>query len=583
MGSRLVAGVLATGAAAGIVANMIITSRITASRGVPLPVTEWVFMVVALLMPALGWLLATRRPELRYGWLLLLCALFLGVGLTGSGLSITGAVPLWLSAPLSSVLALFYGLNWIFVPLLFPEGRLPSRRWRAFAWISGIAIALHAVGNTLSGGVAPQPTRVLESTLTLVGLLSSAAGQLITWIMAAIGFCGLVLRLRRSARVERRQYAWMVGGVAVSLLGGVAQMAFLTRVPMLALLGMVAMTGALPVAIGVTVVRHRLLDIGIGIRGSRLHLIFDVRPTVDEVLSDLGTALEGAPEPAEQLGRVAAAVRTALEATWAAVTLADGTRVVAGRQEGPATLMVPVHGGLGRIECGPRGVGGLTRVDRRLLEALAVPAGLAIQSAGLAARLVNAQEAERRRIERNIHDGVQQQLVALIAGLELARSTGASPDMLAHLREQARQTLADLRELAAGIHPSALGQGGLVEAVEERCSRLPVHTTVTSDPGLRTRRFADEVEGAMYFTVNEAVANALKHAGAATIEVGLSHAGGRLRATVADDGKGFDPGATARRGLATLSDRLDALGGGLDLDSSPGKGTLVKAWVPVDG
>ncbi|MFF4616048.1 sensor histidine kinase [Nonomuraea jabiensis] len=155
--------------------------------------------------------------------------------------------------------------------------------------------------------------------------------------------------------------------------------------------------------------------------------------------------------------------------------------------------------------------------------------------------------------------------------------------MLAHLREQARQTLADLRELAAGIHPSALGQGGLVEAVEERCSRLPVHTTVSPDPGLRARRFADEVEGAMYFTVNEAVANALKHADAATIEVRLSHAGGRLRATVADDGRGFDPGATARRGLATLSDRLDALGGGLDLDSSPGKGTRVKAWVPVDG
>ncbi|MGW6505838.1 histidine kinase [Nonomuraea angiospora] len=578
MGSRLVAGVLATGAAAGIVANVVITSRIVASRGVPLPVTEWVYMVVALLMPALGWLLATRRPELRYGWLLLVCALFLGVGLTGTGLSVTGAAPRWLTAPLSSVLAAFYGLNWIFVPLLFPEGRLPSRRWRAFAWISGIAIALHAGGLMLGG-----PQRVLESTLTLVGVLSAAAGQLTTWIMAAIGFCGLVLRWRRSARVERRQYAWMVGGVATSLLGGVAQMVFMTRASMLALLGTVAMTGALPVAIGVTVVRHRLLDIGIGIRGSRLHLIFDVRPTVDEVLSDLGTALADAPEPAEQLGRVAVAVRTALEATWAAVTLADGTRVVAGRQEGPATLTVPVHGGLGRIECGPRGVGGLTRVDRRLLEALAVPAGLAIQSAGLATRLVNAQEAERRRIERNIHDGVQQQLVALIAGLELARSTGASPDMLAHLREQARQTLADLRELAAGIHPSALSQGGLVEAVEERCSRLPVRTTVTSDPGLRARRFADEVEGAMYFTVNEAVANALKHAGAATIEVGLSHAGGRLRAMVADDGKGFDPGATARRGLATLSDRLDALGGGLDLDSSPGKGTRVKAWVPVDG
>ncbi|MGI5491271.1 ATP-binding protein [Microtetraspora malaysiensis] len=582
MRSRLVAGVLATGAAAGIVANVVITSRITASRGVPLSVTEWVYLVVALLLPALGWLLATRRPELRYGWLLLVCALFVGLGLTGAGLSIVGGAPVWLVSPLFAISAVFYGLNWIFLPLLFPEGRLPSRRWRAFAWISGIAIAMHTAGLLLSGSAAREPMRVTESTLTLFAVLSGAVGQFTTWIMAAIGFCGLVLRWRRSARVERRQYAWMVGGVAVSLLGGVAQLAY-TSLPMLSLLGMVATVGALPVAIGVTVVRHRLFDIGIGIRGSRLHLIFDMRPTVDEVLSDLGTALEETPEPAEQLGKVAAAVRTALEARWAAVTLADGTRVVAGREEGQATLTVPVPGGLGRIECGPRGVGMLTRVDRRLLEALAVPAGLAIQSAGLVTRLVNAQEAERRRIERNIHDGVQQQLVALIAGLELARSTGASPDMLAHLREQARQTLADLRELAAGIHPSVLSQGGLVEAVEERCSRLPVRTTVTSDPGLPTRRFADEVEGAMYFTVNEAVANALKHASAATIEVRLSHEAGRLRAMVADDGKGFDPGGTARRGLATLSDRLKALGGGLDLDSSPGKGTRVNAWVPVDG
>ncbi|NUP64832.1 MAG: hypothetical protein HOW71_21980, partial [Nonomuraea sp.] len=296
----------------------------------------------------------------------------------------------------------------------------------------------------------------------------------------------------------------------------------------------------------------------------------------------LGTALADTPEPVEQLGRLAAAVRDGLETTWAAVTLADGTRMVAGEEDGPAALTVPVRGGLGRIECGPRQVGRLGREDRRFLEALAVPAGLAIQSVGLVTRLVNAQEAERRRIERNIHDGVQQQLVALIAGLELARATGARPDALARLREQARQTLTDLRELAAGIHPSSLSQGGLVEAVEERCARLPVPTKVTSDPGLRARRFPDEIEGAMYFTVSEAVANALKHAAASRIEVRLTSAEGRLRATVADDGRGFDPRAAARRGLATLTDRLDALGGGMELDSEPGRGTRMHAWVPAD-
>ncbi|MEV4112271.1 ATP-binding protein [Nonomuraea sp. NPDC049695] len=583
MSSRLVAGLLATIAAGSIVAGVLLES------GRPVPATEWMFIALGLILPALGSLLAFRRPEVRYGWLLLAGALCLGLGTLGVGLSIRGGYPDLLVTLLRCTLAGFYGLIWIFVPLLFPDGRLPSRRWRPVAWISGVAVALHGAGLAWAG-VNPYdwPDRPLAA------LLVAGVAQFVTWIMAVVVLCGLVLRWRRSGQAERGQYAWMVGGVAASMAGGVLVLSSGTGV--FGLAGVLVLVGALPAAIGVAVVRHRLLDIRIGIRGSRLHLMFDVRPTVDEVLSDLGTAFDAGPEPVELLGRLAAAVRTGLEVGWAAVTLADGRRVVAGKEEGAAVLAVPVRGGLGRIECGPPLVTGslpgalprsLTREDRRLLEALAVPAGLAIQSAGLVTRLVNAQEAERRRIERNIHDGVQQQLVALIAGLELARATGAGPDMLIHLREQARQTLADLRELAAGIHPSALSQGGLAEAVEERCSRLPVPTTVTVPPSLRSRRFADEIEGAMYFTVSEAVANALKHAGAATIDVRLSQAdvsgGGRLCATVADDGTGFDPSATDRRGLATLSDRLDALGGGLTVESSPGKGTRLTAWVPADG
>ncbi|MFG1706353.1 histidine kinase [Nonomuraea sp. M3C6] len=570
MSSRLMAGLLAVIAAGGVVAGALMES------GLPAPATQWAFIVPGLTLPALGWLLVSRRPDIRYGWLLLACGLSLGIVTLGIGLSVrTGQSNL-----LSSASAVYYGLTWIFVPLLFPDGRLPSRRWRAVAWISGLAIAAHTTGLAMMG-FAPQavPGSPLSSA-GIVGALMGALGQLVTWIMAAIVFCGLVVRWRRSARAERGQYAWMVGGTAVTLAGGVLLLLFGSELSVFSMLGVVTMLGSLPTAIGVAIVRHRLFDIRIVIRGSRLHLVFDVRPTVDEVLSELGTALEHTPEPVEQLGKLAAAVRAGLETRWAAVTLADGPRVVAGREEGQAVLTVPVRGG--HIECGPRDAGPLTREDRRLLEALAVPAGLAIQSAGLVTRLVNAQEAERRRIERNIHDGVQQQLVALIAGLELARATGAGPDMLAHLREQARQTLTDLRELAAGIHPSSLSQGGLVEAVEERCSRLPVRTTVTSSPSLRARRFPDEIEGAMYFTVSEAVANALKHAGAANIEVRLSQSEGRLRATVADDGKGFDPSATGRRGLAMLSDRLDALGGGLVVDGEQRKGTRINAWVPVD-
>ncbi|AQZ69340.1 hypothetical protein BKM31_54795 [[Actinomadura] parvosata subsp. kistnae] len=577
MSSRLVAGPLALIAAGGVVAGPLLES------GLPAPPQQWVFAVLCLPLPALGWLLAVRRPELRYGWLLLAAALSLGLSVLGIGLSARGDGHVLLTA-LIALSTVFYGLTWIFVPLLFPDGRLPSRRWRAVAWLSGGAIALHAAGNVAYGYDPYHLPAWPLSPVQLAGALVSAAGQLTTWVMAVVVLCGLVVRWRRSEQAERGQYAWMVGGMAATAVGAVLLSLFHfggLRYGAVGLVGVLAVVGSLPAAIAVAVVRHRLLDVRVGLRGSRLHLVFDLRPTVDEVLSDLGTALEQTPEPVEQLARLAAAVRTGLDLRWAAVTLADGTRVVSGDQEGRPVLELPVRGG--RIECGPRDSGPLTRVDRRLLEALAVPAGLAIQSAGLVTRLVNAQEAERRRIERNIHDGVQQQLVALIAGLELARATGAGPEMLANLREQARQTLADLRELAAGIHPSALSQGGLVEAVEERCSRLPVRTTVASPPSLRARRFADEIEGAMYFTVSEAVANALKHAAASAVEVRLALDGGRLRATVADDGKGFDPRTPARRGLATLEDRLDALGGRLTVQSEPGKGTRVEAWVPVDG
>ncbi|WP_188191806.1 sensor histidine kinase [Nonomuraea sp. SYSU D8015] len=576
MSSRLTAAVPALIAAGCVVAGALLES------GLPAPATQWSYIAIGVTLPALGWLLASRRPDVRFGRLLLISALGLGLGTLGVGLSARGAQPELLMSVLIPGYAVFYGTIWIFIPLLFPDGRLPSRRWRPVAWISGVAIAAHGIGLALVGYTPYSMQPLPRSGAGLIALLVAGAAQFITWIMAGVVFCGLVARWRRSAQAERGQYAWVVGGAAVSLAGGVLLVASGFG-GVAGVVGLMAMLGALPAAIGVAIVRHRLLDLRVGIRGSRLHLVFDLRPTVDEVLSDLGTALDDTPEPVEQLGRLAAAVRAGLETRWAAVTLADGTRVVAGREDGPAALTVPVRGGLGRIECGPRTAGRLTREDRRLLEALAVPAGLAIQSAGLVTRLVNAQEAERRRIERNIHDGVQQQLVALIAGLELARATGGGPDMLAHLREQARQTLDDLRELAAGIHPAVLSQGGLVEAVEERCSRLPVHTTVTSGPGLRSRRFADQIEGAMYFTVSEAVANALKHAAATTIGVRLSHENGRLRATVTDDGKGFDPHAAAHRGLATLADRLDALGGGLDLDSEPGKGTRMNAWVPVDG
>ncbi|MER7506399.1 sensor histidine kinase [Nonomuraea pusilla] len=577
----LAAGAALTAAAATVAGAVLET-------GLPLPPSQWVFIPVSLILPAVGWLLAVRRPRNAYGWLLLAVALCVALG--GLGIALlpflgeeqAAAPASVLVSVLTSLMSVSYGLSWVFVPLLFPEGRLPSPRWRPVAVAAAVAIGVEWIGVLLHPGRVHQDVP-LDNPLAppgewprLAAALAGGLGELAVFLTALVVLGGLVVRLRRPG--PRGPLAWIVAGTAAALAGYALLTVYgFSHSPVPAQwIGGLTVTGALPAAIGVAVVRHNLFDLRVGVRGSLLYLVLDARPSVGDLLTELGASLEEV-EPVEQLGRLADAVRAGLDARWAAVELADGTRVVAGEESGPAALTVPA--GLGRISCGPKIAGRVTREDQRLLAALAVPVGLAIQSAALAARLVNAQEAERRRIERNIHDGVQQQLVALIAGLELARATGGGENALALLREQARQALADLRELAAGIHPSVLEQGGLVEAVEERCAGLPVPTTVTAGPGLRTRRFSDEIEGAMYFTVSEAIANALKHAGASRIEVRLSQDGGRLRVSVTDDGSGFDERGVARRGLGTLADRMAALGGGFELRTAPGEGTTVRAWV----
>ncbi|MFF5112890.1 sensor histidine kinase [Streptosporangium sp. NPDC000509] len=582
--ARALAMSMAAVSVAGIVVGCLLAA------GTSVPFSEWLFIAACAALPSVGLLIAVRRPDNPYGWLLLAAACCLGLGCLGVGLLTAygdGSGPLAVAAVLlTSAFSLFYGLSWVFVPLIFPDGRLPSPRWRPVAWIAVVAIFLHWLGILLSPdevyAFLPYGNPLgLEGMAGLLAAMVGGFGQLAVFVVSLSVLVSLVLRARRGPRAERRLLRWMAFGVAAGLSGSVLTVIFGQAGQgshALSWLGVVTAVAALPAVITTAVFRHNLLDIRVGIKGSRLFLIFDLRPTVDELLTELGPGLEEV-EPVKQLGRLAEAVRAGLETRWAAVTLADGTRVVAGREDGEAVLTVPA--GLGHIACGPKVVGRLNAEDRRLLGSLAVPIGLAIQSAGLAARLVNAQEAERRRIERNIHDGAQQQLVALIAGLELARATGGGPDSLTLLREQARQTLADLRELAAGIHPSVLSQGGLAEAVEERCSRLPVATTVTVDPALRSRRFPDEIEGAVYFTVSEAIANALKHADASRIEARLAWSGGRLRAAVSDDGRGFERDGSGHGGLGALADRMAALGGGLDVSSTPGEGTLVSAWVPV--
>jgi signal transduction histidine kinase len=318
--------------------------------------------------------------------------------------------------------------------------------------------------------------------------------------------------------------------------------------------------------------------------------VFGARPTKYEAVTGFGVTIEQAAEPTELLPGLVETIRRALRLKWAMAILDDGTRAETGSATGEPVLRVPVGAGdeqIGEIVCGPKTEGALDDEEIQLVRTLAGQLGLAVMNARLAGRIVNAAESERRRIERNIHDGAQQELVALVAKLGMARSAAAqgalTPEVVDDLRFEAQQILADLRELAQGIHPSVLSDGGIVEAVEDRCARLPLEVSLESSEGLRARRFDDNIEGAAYFFVTESIANVLKHAKATRASVSLTYADGRLLLGVADDGRGFDPDTGAHNGLAGLRDRIRALGGTVTIASQPGSGTRISASLPVDG
>jgi signal transduction histidine kinase len=190
--------------------------------------------------------------------------------------------------------------------------------------------------------------------------------------------------------------------------------------------------------------------------------------------------------------------------------------------------------------------------------------------------------AERRRLERNLHDGAQQRLVALALDLSLVQAKlDADPDGAAHLLAAAREELAraieELRELARGLHPSVLTERGLRQALESLARRAPIPVRLEAP---LSRRLPEQVEAAVYYLVAEALTNAAKHAGAESAVVRLTVAGGRARIEICDDGAG---GATVRAGggLRGLAERLEALGGRLEVDSPPGEGTLLTGVIPL--
>jgi signal transduction histidine kinase len=323
--------------------------------------------------------------------------------------------------------------------------------------------------------------------------------------------------------------------------------------------------------------------------------VFGTRTDPAHLVTRLGATLEGTVELESLLPRMADTLQEGLGLTWARVRL-DPAPVVDERggdvaaEEPALTVPVELDGErLGVVECGPRRQGLLTADDAALVATFARQAALAVRNVRLTAelersraRLVRAQELERRRLERDLHDGVQQDLVALLGHSarvrrELERDAASGAVALDDLQAGIRHVLGGLRELAHGIHPSVLSDRGLLEAVESLAARSAVPVAVRADPELRGLRFAQEIEGAGYFTVAEALANASKHAAASAIDVTLAHHDGGLDITVRDDGTGFDPATALGDGLVNLAERLAALGGRLQVEAAPGSGTTLSA------
>jgi signal transduction histidine kinase len=200
------------------------------------------------------------------------------------------------------------------------------------------------------------------------------------------------------------------------------------------------------------------------------------------------------------------------------------------------------------------------------------------------ARIVASGDAERRRVERNLHDGAQQHLVALAVNLRLTKDIivddqEAGMEMLDQLAGEVQETIQELRELAHGIYPPLLVDSGLVEALRAAANRNPLPVDIVAE-GIA--RYSSETEAAVYFCCLEALQNAAKHAPDARVEVRLREESGGLLFTVSDDGPGFDPDTAQRgHGYVNMADRLGAIGGTVRWDSELGKGSQVRGSVPL--
>jgi signal transduction histidine kinase len=583
-------------------------------------------------------------------------------------------------------IALAYGLVPLTIAILvFPDGRLPSRRWLPVGWVTFAAATVTATCAAISDvnfGVnfphlADPVTPVSADAVSGLYNFSQLLG-LMCLLAAAIS---LVVRLVRARGDQRLQLKWFVYASCVATLIVVVVAQF-SNDPGWAFALFFTLV---PIAAGVAIFKYRLYDIDLVIRrtvvfgamaafitvvyiavvvGAALvlgtegrnpllailataivaiafqpvrdradhvagRLVYGERATPYEVLARFSERVGDTYATEDVLPETARIVAEGVGADAATVWLRVGDRLRAvaswpGEAEGGRAMAIAVDGNdlpelpgdlsvavrdreglIGALSVSkPRGEP-LTPADLHLLDDLASQEGLVLSNAQLTAelearlaaitersaelkasrrRVVAAQDAERRRLERNIHDGAQQHLVALAVKLRLAktmleRDPARGRALLDEVRAQVDDALDNLQALALGIYPPALERDGVAAALRADVVRLglPVHLRADG-----VSRHPIETEAAVYFCVLEALQNTAKHAGATSVDVDIAERDGILWFEVADDGVGFDPSANGNgTGLAGMRDRLAILGGDASLESAPGRGTTVRGRVPA--
>ncbi len=421
---------------------------------------------------------------------------------------------------------------------------------------------------------------------------------------------------------EHRPAPGVAGGLpaagVLTLVGGLA--AFVVAVYVLVVVGGGALLGRTgPPSAVLSIAATAVVALAIEPVQTRLERLAARRwaagPSPEEALRRFRTATDGCFPTEELPGRIARTLaqatgaaqaqvwldvrgRPALAAAWPAPTVpavATAPQVLEIGSAGERLGEVQLHRPADRVP---------SPVEERLIAALAGQAGLALRGARLRAelgarrqelqaraeelrasrhRLVTTQDDERRRLERDVHDGAQQHLVALAVNLRLASALArGDPVRAAELLERqagaAEDAVDTLRTLSRGIYPAVLTDRGLPAALAAAAATSPLPVQVCAEG---VGRYPAAVEAALYFAAVEALQNAAKHSGARSVQVRVAADPQAVTVTVTDDGRGFDPAQAAGAGLANMRDRLDAVGGDLALDSAPGRGARILAAAPV--